>query len=63
MSAAALLLVVLVAITVLYEFVNGLQDEAWFKPMLGGLGAYDRTASHGPFVHVDVRGFLAHWGA
>ena len=47
----------------LYELVNGLQGEPWFKPMLGGLGAYDRTAAHGPFVHVDVRGFLAHWGA
>lgn len=47
----------------LYELVDGLQEEPWFKPMLGGLGAYDRTAAHGPFVHVDVRGFLAHWGA
>lgn len=47
----------------LYQFVDDLQDELWFKPMLGGLGAYDSTSAHGPFVHVDVRGFLAHWGA
>lgn len=27
----------------------------------GGLGDYDSTAAHGPFVHVDVRGRLARW--
>lgn len=46
----------------LYQFVDDLQEQAWFKPMLGGLGAYESTSAHGPFVHVDVRGFLAHWG-
>lgn len=28
---------------------------------VGGLGRYGRTASHGPFVHVDARGFQARW--
>lgn len=28
---------------------------------VGGLGLYRRTASHGPFVHVDARGFQARW--
>lgn len=28
---------------------------------LGGIGEYARTATHGPFVHVDVRGFRARW--
>lgn len=46
----------------LYQFVDDMQDEAWFKPLLGGLGAYDSTPAHGPFVHMDTRGFLAHWG-
>jgi hypothetical protein len=27
----------------------------------GGLGLYGATASHGPFVHADVRGFRARW--
>lgn len=29
--------------------------------LIGGLGEYSRTAAHGPFVHVDVRGFQARW--
>ncbi len=47
----------------LYRFVDEMQDELWYKPYLGGLGAYEPTSAHGPFVHVDTRGFLAHWGA
>jgi hypothetical protein len=27
----------------------------------GGLGVYSSTPSHGPFVHVDARGFRARW--
>ncbi|NTW50074.1 MAG: hypothetical protein HGB19_10150, partial [Chlorobiales bacterium] len=30
--------------------------------LVGGLGVYNRTASHGPFIHVDVRGSQARWG-
>jgi hypothetical protein len=28
----------------------------------GGVGVYKATASHGPFAHVDVRGYRARWG-
>jgi len=28
---------------------------------LGGLGWYETTRAHGPFVHLDVRGFRARW--
>jgi uncharacterized protein YcbK (DUF882 family) len=28
----------------------------------GGVGVYRATASHGPFAHVDVRGWRARWG-
>jgi hypothetical protein len=28
----------------------------------GGLAAYGATAAHGPFVHVDARGYSARWG-
>ncbi len=44
----------------LYSLVDDLSDEDdWLK---GGLGEYGSTASHGPFVHVDVRGHRARWG-
>jgi hypothetical protein len=26
------------------------------------LARYRKTPAHGPFVHVDVRGFRARWG-
>jgi hypothetical protein len=30
--------------------------------LVGGEGVYAATRSHGPFCHIDVRGFSAHWG-
>lgn len=42
----------------LYDVANGLHHPE----LVGGLGVYDRTASHGPFLHVDARGFPARWG-
>jgi hypothetical protein len=47
---------------VLYEIVDGLYGKPFYKRFLGGLGQYRRNANHGPFVHVDVRGFRARWG-
>ena len=47
---------------VLYKIVDDLYGEPEFAPFIGGLGRYRRTAAHGPFVHVDVRGFRARWG-
>lgn len=43
--------------------VNNLQDEPEFEGLTGGMGMYKPTGSHGAFVHVDVRGFPARWGA
>jgi hypothetical protein len=43
--------------------VNSTQDEPEFDGLTGGLGMYRPTGSHGAFVHVDVRGFQARWGA
>jgi uncharacterized protein YcbK (DUF882 family) len=28
----------------------------------GGVGVYRSTRSHGPFAHIDVRGWRARWG-
>lgn len=31
--------------------------------LVGGIGIYKATSAHGPFVHIDVRGTRARWGA
>ncbi len=40
-------------------------DKVFRNPALdylrGGVGAYHSTAAHGPFVHVDARGWRARW--
>lgn len=43
----------------LIEQLEGREKRTW---MPGGLGAYGSTASHGPFIHIDARGFIARWG-
>lgn len=36
--------------------------EARYPDLVGGFGTYRATRSHGPFVHIDVRGTPARWG-
>jgi len=36
--------------------------EAKYPELVGGLGVYRATGSHGPFVHIDARGERARWG-
>jgi hypothetical protein len=43
------------------DFVESLSSKAWYRPLEGGLGDYKPNAAHGPFVHVDCRGFRARW--
>lgn len=31
--------------------------------LIGGVGIYHATSAHGTFVHIDVRGTRARWGA
>jgi len=45
----------------LFELVDAMSVNEFYIPYLGGIGKYSRNASHGPFVHVDVRGFRAVW--
>jgi hypothetical protein len=47
---------------VLYDIIDEMYGKPWYELFVGGLGRYKRTRSHGPFVHVDVRGFRARWG-
>jgi hypothetical protein len=42
--------------------VEGLSQKSWYQPFEGGLGLYKANAAHGPFLHVDVRGYPARWG-
>jgi hypothetical protein len=46
---------------VLYKIVDDMYGEPWFERFIGGLGMYGTTAAHGPFVHIDTRGFRARW--
>lgn len=48
--------------TTFYDFIDGLFRRPFYQRFLGGLGRYDATPAHGPFVHVDVRGTRARWG-
>ena len=36
--------------------------EAVHPELIGGVGVYPATRSHGPFVHIDARGHRARWG-
>jgi peptidase M15-like protein len=42
--------------------VERLSRSSWYRPFEGGLGLYRANRAHGPFVHVDVRGYRARWG-
>jgi len=44
----------------LANFIDGMSNRGEFAT-LGGIGIYGSNAAHGPFVHVDVRGYRARW--
>lgn len=47
---------------VLYELVDRQTEDPAYRRFVGGLAQYGSTASHGPFIHLDVRGGLrARW--
>jgi len=46
---------------VLAGIVTRLEGEA--SHLVGGHGTYGPTSEHGPFTHVDVRGFAVEWSA
>jgi hypothetical protein len=45
----------------LYGIIDGMQKGPALASLTGGIGLYEKTSSHGPFVHVDARGRAAHW--
>lgn len=46
----------------LYDLIESVSGSTAFVPFVGGLGSYGTTPNHGPFVHVDARGYRARWG-
>lgn len=42
------------------EKIDSSEEWGWLK---GGAGVYEANAAHGPFLHVDARGYVARWGA
>lgn len=47
--------------THLYQMADSLVTRIGRKDLTGGVGKYDKTSSHGPFIHIDVRGTKARW--
>lgn len=45
----------------LSRLVDQLNRHETDPELVGGIGVYPETSRHGPFVHVDTRGFPAHW--
>lgn len=45
----------------LYNHIDHLSSTARYEILPGGLGAYEENEAHGPFVHIDVRGYQARW--
>ena len=48
--------------TVLFKIADQFVNKTGKTDLTGGVGQYKKTASHGPFVHIDVRGTRARWG-
>lgn len=47
---------------ILYDVIDDMYGKKFYDRFIGGLARYRKTNRHGPFVHVDVRGFRARWG-
>ncbi|MBV9493886.1 MAG: peptidase M15A [Acidobacteria bacterium] len=47
---------------VLQSIAAGLDESPQWSWLKGGAGVYHANAAHGPYVHVDARGFVARWG-
>lgn len=45
----------------LLALVDEMDDSEEYGPLVGGASAYRSTGSHGPFIHVDTRGYPARW--
>jgi len=46
---------------VFHRLIEDMYGKSWYSLFIGGLAYYKRTSAHGPFVHVDTRGYRARW--
>jgi uncharacterized protein YcbK (DUF882 family) len=46
---------------IIFDIIDAVYRKPFYEIFIGGLGKYRKSRSHGPFVHVDVRGFRARW--
>lgn len=47
---------------ILYDLIDEMYGKSFYATLTGGLSHYRKTRYHGPFVHIDVRGFRVRWG-
>lgn len=47
---------------IIYDIVDEMYGKPFYERFIGGLGWYKKRTNHGPFVHVDFRGFRTRWG-
>lgn len=47
---------------VLAKIIEAMDEDPETQQFEGGLGSYRKKSRHGPFVHVDVRGYHIRWG-
>jgi hypothetical protein len=45
----------------LFNLIEQWSQSHWWQQFPGGLSHYGSTPAHGPFVHVDSRGYRARW--
>lgn len=46
---------------VMYRIFVSLENKEFYRPLVGGIAKYRSNGSHGPFIHLDSRGFKARW--
>ena len=42
---------------------EGIDNSPRWEWLKGGAGVYHANSAHGPYIHIDTRGYVARWGA
>ena len=45
------------------QVAEGIDESPEWNWLKGGAGVYNANSAHGPYIHVDARGYVARWGA
>ncbi|HBA66644.1 MAG TPA: hypothetical protein DCZ48_10815 [Methylococcaceae bacterium] len=46
---------------VLIDIIEEMEGQSLYNKFVGGLARYQKTPHHGPFVHIDERGYKSRW--